>query len=45
MASDAQQDKIETLTGALAQRDTALKIAHLTIDKLKLVSCPANNWH
>jgi transposase len=36
MASDAQQDKIETLTGALAQRDAALKIAHLTIDKLKL---------
>jgi transposase len=36
MASDAQQDRIETLTGALAQRDAALKIAHLTIDKLKL---------
>jgi transposase len=36
MASDAQQDKIDTLTGALAQREASLKIAHLTIDKLKL---------
>ena len=36
MASDAQQDRIETLIGALAQRDASLKIAHLTIDKLKL---------
>jgi transposase len=36
MASDAQQDRIETLIGALAQREASLKIAHLTIDKLKL---------
>ncbi len=36
MASDTQQDRIETLTGALAQRDAALKTAYLTIDKLKL---------
>ena len=36
MTSDVQQDKIEALTGALAQRDASLKIAHLTIDKLKL---------
>ena len=36
MASDAQQEKIETLTTAIAQRDASLKIAHLTIDKLKL---------
>ena len=36
MASDAQQDRIETLTVALAQRDASLKFAHLTIDKLKL---------
>ena len=36
MASDVQQDKIDTLTGALAQREASLKIAHLTIDKLKL---------
>ncbi len=36
MTSDVQQDKIETLTTALAQRDASLKIAQLTIDKLKL---------
>lgn len=36
MTSDVQQARIETLTGALAQRDASLKIAHLTIDKLKL---------
>jgi transposase len=36
MTTDVQQDKIDTLTGALAQRDASLKIAHLTIDKLKL---------
>lgn len=36
MTSDVQQAQIETLTGALAQRDASLKIAHLTIDKLKL---------
>ena len=36
MTADMQQARIETLTGALAQRDASLKIAHLTIDKLKL---------
>ena len=36
MTSDVQQVRIDALTGALAQRDAALKIAHLTIDKLKL---------
>jgi transposase len=36
MTSDVQQTKIETLTGALAQRDASLKFAHLTIEKLKL---------
>ena len=36
MTTDVQQARIETLTGALAQRDASLKIAHLTIDKLKI---------
>jgi transposase len=36
MTSDVHRDRIETLVGALAQREAALKIAHLTIDKLKL---------
>ena len=36
MTLDGQQARIEMLTGALAQRDASLKMAHLTIDKLKL---------
>jgi transposase len=36
MASDTQQDTIDTLSITLAQRDASLKVAHLTIDKLKL---------
>ena len=36
MTLDGQQAKIEMLTCALAQRDASLKMAHLTIDKLKL---------
>jgi transposase len=36
MTLDVQQARIEMLTGALAQRDASLKMAHLTIDKLKL---------
>ena len=36
MTLDEQQARIEMLTGALAQRDASLKMAHLTIDKLKL---------
>lgn len=36
MTTDARQATINTLTKVVEQRDQALKIAHLTIDKLKI---------